>query len=212
MITTFCYNAEIKIHQFRIGMRQHRAFTLIEVLISIALLGFILAVLYKSLDMVRFSNKHLYGYLQTSSTQIKAMNTLYLDILKSDGNLSITNEDDFSRLCVNSTQNSLYNLAFAQVCWVVAKEHNQLLRVEGNGYTLPSSFEEPLEVDGIMRDVSKFQVTRSSDQVLVIIATKKLEPISFLVQGIKRPPAKTKNGKKKIDTKKIAKDAKDGLF
>lgn len=191
-------------------MRQ--AFTLIEVIISIILLGFIIAVLYKSLDMMRFSNKHLYHHLQESSTQIKAINTLYLDILKSDGNLTIQTEDDFARFCINSTQNSLYNLPLAQVCWVVAKEHNRLLRIEGNEYRLPASFDDPLEVDGIMNNVTKFLVNRSKEGVLVILATKKLEPISFLVQGIKQPPKPAPNGKKKIDTKKLNKDSKDGLF
>jgi len=193
-------------------MGQKRAFTLIEVLISIALLGFIIAVLYKSLDMVRYSNQHLLSYLQESSTQIRAINTLYLDILKSDGNLTIQTEDEFSRLCVNSTQNSLYNLAFAKVCWVVAKEGNRLLRVEGNGYTLPSSFDEPIEVDSILVNMTKFEVLRSLESVLIVLDTQKSEPVSFLVQGIKQPPKLIQNGKKRIDTKKMTKDANDGLF
>ncbi len=199
-------------------MQNTRAFTLIEVLISIALLGFIIAVLYKSLDMVRFSNRHLYNALQTSSTQIKAINTLYLDILKSDGNLTIKNENDFSRLCIGSTQNSLYNLAFATVCWVVSKQNNQLLRVEGNDYELPSAYDEPIEVDGIMNDVTQFSVAHNGDKVLVILAAQKLEAISFLVQGIKPsappipPNPKAPNGQNKIDTQKVEKDAKDGLF
>jgi len=201
-------------------MRSKRAFTLIEVIISIALLGFILAVLYKSLDMVRFSNQHLYNYLEGSSTSLKAVNTLYLDILQSDGNLTIKNEEDWSRLCMGSTKNSLYNLAFAQVCWVVAKEHNQLLRIEGNEYKLPSAYDDPIEVDAIMTDVTKFHVNRSGDNVLVVLAAKKLEPLSFLVQGIKAPTIKrTKNGKKEINaTKKVAtptkvvNDNKEGMF
>jgi len=187
-------------------MRQKRAFTLIEVMVSIVLLGFILAVLYKSLDMVRFSNQHLYNHLNNSSTHVKAANTLYLDILKSDGNLTIHNKEEFSRLCIHSTQNSLYNLAFAQVCWVVSKEDHRLLRIEGNNYKLPAPFDEPLEVDSIIKDMTKFHIDRSGDNVLVMLATKKLEPISFLVQGIKPPPPPKK--KKKIDTKKVNKDPK----
>jgi len=198
-------------------MEQKRAFTLIEVIVSIVLLGFILAVLYKSLDMVRFSNQHLYNHLNNSSTHVKAANTLYLDILKSDGNLTIQNKEDFSRLCINSTQNSLYNLAFTKVCWIVSKEDHRLLRIEGNEYKLPATFDDPLEVDSIVEDMTKFHIDRSSDNVLVILATKRLEPISFLVQGIKPPPPPQK--KKKINTKKVNKDSKktnesskDGMF
>ncbi|MEA2028905.1 MAG: type II secretion system protein [Campylobacterota bacterium] len=198
-------------------MGQKRAFTLVEVIVSIVLLGFILAVLYKSLDMVRFSNKHLYNHLTNSSTHVKAANTLYLDILKSDGNLTIQNKEDFSRLCINSTQNSLYNLAFAKVCWVVSKEDHRLLRIEGNKYKLPASFDEPLEVDSIIKDMTKFHIDRNGDNVLVMLATKKLEPISFLVQGIKPPPPPKK--KKKVNNKNVKKtssnvneEPKDNMF
>jgi len=40
-----------------------KAFTLIEVLISIAILGFVILVLFRTLDMARASNTHLFTFI-----------------------------------------------------------------------------------------------------------------------------------------------------
>jgi len=202
--------------------KNSKAFTLLEVLISIALLGFVMAVLYKSLDMVRYSNQHLYSYLQKSTKAIKGINTIYLDILKSDGNLTI-NQDDFSRLCIEDTRNSLYNLPSAKVCYLVLKDKNRLLRVEGNDYKLPKTTDDRVEIDEIMQDLTLFNIQRNRDKVLVMIDTKSSQPISFMVQGIikPKPPKKPKKNIKKRDkittkkqpTKKnLEDDSKKGMF
>jgi len=201
--------------------KNSKAFTLLEVLISIALLGFVMAVLYKSLDMVRYSNQHLYSYLQKSTKTIKAINTIYLDILKSDGNLTIT-QDDFTRLCIEETRNSLYNLSSAKVCYVVLKDKNRLVRVEGNDYNLPKTSDNKVEIDEVMELLTLFNIQRNKDKILVMIDTKLTEPISFMIQGIIKPKRakkkKKKNSKKKITTKKqptkksFENDSKNGMF
>ncbi len=202
--------------------KNSKAFTLLEVLISIALLGFVMAVLYKSLDMVRYSNQHLYSYLQKSTKSIKGINTIYLDILKSDGNLTI-NQDDFSRLCIEDTRNSLYNLPSAKVCYLVLKDKNRLLRVEGNDYKLPKTTDDRVEIDEIMQDLTLFNIQRNKDKILVMIDTKSSQPISFMIQGIIKPkplkkPKKNIKKRDKITTRKqptkknLEDDSKKGMF
>jgi len=127
-------------------MANRKAFTLLEVLISIALLGIILPALYQSVDMLKDSNEHLFKYVEKSKKITKATQTLYLDILSSDGNLSIR-KDDFTRLCIEQTRNSLYELPSAKVCWIVMKKDHALLRVEGNGYILPLRADDRVEAE-----------------------------------------------------------------
>lgn len=120
---------------------------------------------------------------------------LYMDILRSDGNLTIT-KDEFARLCIEDTRNSLYGLSVAKVCWVVTKKSNHLLRVEGNDYHLPLKSEENVEVDKVLDQVELFDVYRSSDKeadkVLVILQEKGKEPVQFMVQGVSKPEVKKK--------------------
>ncbi|HIQ47993.1 MAG TPA: prepilin-type N-terminal cleavage/methylation domain-containing protein, partial [Sulfurovum sp.] len=117
-------------------MAERKAFTLIEVLISIALMGIILVALFSSVDLLQNSNAHLLEYLKKAKKVTKASKTLYLDILSSDGNISIQ-KDEYSRVCMEETRNSLYALPSAKVCWLVLKKEKTLVRVEGNAYQLP---------------------------------------------------------------------------
>ncbi|KYJ86960.1 prepilin-type N-terminal cleavage/methylation domain-containing protein [Sulfurovum riftiae] len=182
-------------------MANRKAFTLLEVLISIALLGIILPALYKSVDLLKDSNMHLFDYVEKSKKITKATQTLYLDILSSDGNLTIQ-KNDFTRLCIEQTRNTLYELPSAKVCWVVMKKDHALLRMEGNGYELPLRDDDRVEADLIMKDLVLFDVYYSKDKVLVLMQQAKKEPISFMVQGISKPLKKKKEKPKKKPTKK----------
>lgn len=167
-------------------MQKRKAFTLIEVLISIALLGFILIPLFSVVGMMRQSNDKLLDSLERSKQITKATKVLFHDILSSDGKLDIK-KDEFSRLCIEETSNSLYNLPLAKVCWVVLKKDNTLARIEGNGYKLPPTLEDRVEVNGVMRDVELFDIYHEKDKVLVLLKQEGKEPISFMVQGITNP-------------------------
>jgi prepilin-type N-terminal cleavage/methylation domain-containing protein len=175
-------------------LKQRSAFTLLEVLISVALLTLILLGLNGSVDILRSSNQHLFDYLESAKDDTKVLDTLYKDIIGSDGNISIS-KDDFTRLCLEETVNSLYELPTAKVCWVVLKEENQLARVEGNGYELPVGDEQRVEVDTLTKNLELFDIyhNQKEGQVLVVIKEKGKEAMSFMVQGIYKPISQKKD-------------------
>ncbi len=182
-------------------MVKRKAFTLMELLVSIALLGIILPALYKSVDLLQDSNQHLFEYLKKAKKINSATDTLYLDILGSDGNLTIK-KDEFTRFCIEETKNSLYALPVAKVCWIILKQDHTLVRIEGNAYKLPLGLEERVEIDPIMKGVEVFDVYHQKDKVLVLLQQKTKEPISFMVQGIVKPEKKKPKKKKKPKNKK----------
>ena len=175
-------------------MSHRKAFTLLEVLISIALLGIVIVALFSAVDMLQNSNQHLAKYLERSKEVTRTTKVLYLDILSSDGNITIQ-KDEFSRLCMQNTQNSLYALPSAKVCWVVLKEKRSLARIEGNGYHLPVRYDEKVEIDPIMTELELFDIYHEQDKVLVLMQQKGKEPISFMVQGVTKPLPKKATAK-----------------
>jgi len=184
----------------QLKIRHKKAFTLIEVLISIGLLGIVIVALFSTVSMLRDSNTHLYAYVQKAKKITQATEVLYLDIISSDGNITIK-KDAFSRVCMEETKNSLYALSLAKVCWLVLKKDHTLIRVEGNGYTLPTRHDDKVEVNTVMKDVEVFDVYQKKDKVLVLLKQKGKEPSSFMVQGISKPKSKKKKDKKrKVDT------------
>jgi len=185
-------------------MKNRSAFTLVEVLIAVALLSIVLMALYSALDMQKAANKHLLGYLDKAIDGDKAIMTLYKDILYSDGNLSIK-KGEFDQLCLYNTSNTLYGLSKAQVCWIVAKDENSLMRVEGNGYTLPARLEDKTEVDIVMKHLVLFDITRTKSQMLVALQTANEVPYTFLVQGIKQPPKPKKKAINTANTNSVVK-------
>ena len=185
-------------------LARRSAFTLIEVLISIALLSLVLLALYRSVDMLRSSNRQLFGYLEKANREKQGTETLFLDIAGSDGNLTIAG-DEFSRLCMESSVNSLYGLSAAKVCWVVSKKEHTLLRSEGNGYTLPLNSDDRVAVDAVIEDVDLFRVYRQKGEVLVMLRQKGKNSISFMVQGVPEIIKKKKKVKKSTSKPKVKK-------
>jgi len=170
-------------------MIQRKGFTLLEVLISIALLGLMIVPLFSVVEMMRMSNANLLRALEKSQEETQASKVLFLDIMSSDGRITMK-KDEYTQLCMEETKNSLYNLSIAKVCWLVLKDKNTLVRVEGNSYRLPLKFEDKVEVDKVMRNMELFDVYHEKDKVLVVMKKKGKTAMSFLVQGITNPLAK----------------------
>ena len=179
-------------------MRQHKkGFTLIEVLISITLLSLVLMALYKSASILRQSNTHLFDYLVKSTNTLKGSKTLYMDLMQADHNISINTEEKFHRLTISKTKNSLYGAGQAKVVWLVYKENNTLLRIEGGNYEIPLKNEQHINIDVIAEHLELFKIYKSKTKtkILAIVKIKNQEPQMFMIQNVPSVPIPKKSPK-----------------
>ncbi len=179
-------------------MRTKKGFTLIEVIISIILLSLVLMALYKSAEILRKSNIQLFEYLQKSTKSLKGTKTLFTDLIHSDYNITIDTKEKFHRLTLASTRNSLYGEEKVKVVWLVHKNNNTLLRLEGTQYDIPLKSEQHVEVDVIAQNIELFKIYKSKTKtkILAIIKVKGQEPQMFMCQNIQTAPPKPKKPQK----------------
>jgi len=169
------------------GLNKHQreAFTLIEVLISITLLSLVLMALYRSSDMLRRSNKQLYNHLEKSTKSIKGNKVLYMDLLQSDENITINHKNKFHQITMVNTGHSLYGQSSAQVSWLVSKNENTLLRIEGSNYELPLKEDSYVEIDPIVKNVELFKIynNKKKNKILILLKHNGRPVQSFMIQN-----------------------------
>ena len=162
-----------------------RAFTLIEVLISVFLLSIIVFVLSSSLEDLKKGYKRLFQNESQNAQNYAKKELMFKDILESTSiKLYYTRYFDMLFL---ETKNSLYNRDRAFVKYVVTQKNNRLLRLE-------SSYEDsfPVRHDRLYQtdfniideDLEEFKVSRPQDGnassfLLVSMFFKSKAPLVF---------------------------------
>jgi len=104
-----------------------KAFTLIEVIISIFIFSMITIFLYKSISSLKINNKNLKRTSQKNKNLSKVAMLLKSDlILAKEFDKKLLEKDILSI----KTTNSIYNIAKPKVVWKILKDENKLVRVE----------------------------------------------------------------------------------
>jgi prepilin-type N-terminal cleavage/methylation domain-containing protein len=158
------------------------AFTLVELIISIFLLGLIVTFLYSSLGNLQKSNEFLASKQTKLTKRDMIVNVLYDDIFLSDpASIKIRGIEN-SIIDINTT-NSLYDIEKPSVAWLIEGDQNTLLRFES---VMPfsrmnSDNEDLYHISKVAENCEKFKVYRSKkkDKILVHLKLKDQEPIIF---------------------------------
>jgi len=145
-----------------------KAFSLIEVLISIILFGIVYLTITNILSYLKSSNSFLKDFYYNFDKNEKILKTLYLDLLKASS-IKIVKKNKNSSTLYITTNNSLYNLSYVYVVWYVNK--GRLIRVESLNKRLL-----PLDKIGYMYDfgeVKIFRVFRNKNRFFVFYKNDK---------------------------------------
>jgi len=153
-----------------------KGFTLVEVMISIVLMGIMFAYLYSTLGNLRKSNKIL--EVMDKKTQVKErfINLIYQDVLEAT-NLKLVTKKSLNSVLELRTKNSLYNSNFVYVKWFLNIDNNILVRAESTtDFKLPVSDEKLhfVQFDEVLHNIDFFKCFQASRNNAILVSTKDL--------------------------------------
>ena len=138
-----------------------KAFTLLEVVISITIFMILLLFLYKVLDHTKISNKHF----KNQESYIKYKNHIYSilveDILEKTEIVDIKTDNDKNSLLRFKSSNSFHNPYFNNITYMISS-NNKLIRIESKDKfkfaETEIDFFDNAFIDILLDDIEYFEV------------------------------------------------------
>ena len=162
-----------------------RAFTLLELMISVALISLIFIYLYGAIDSLKFTNNFYQEKNKALSIREKFLVTIYRDIIFAK-NVSFLDRDskEFSIVKIDNSKNSLYNIKNPNIIWFVSRKDDTLIRLESK-----DKIKLPLEektiystyLDKVVTNCKAFRIYKSNDgsSFMVYLKDNQIKPIIF---------------------------------
>lgn len=158
-----------------------KAFTLIEIIVSIVLFGLIMLIMFSSIDNLR----EQHGFYATKIKELSEKNRL-ISLLRSDFNrpLSLTVRTDIDKrytiASIGGSNNSLYGIYEPYVTWLVLKDEHRLIRIE-SPVPIPLPITDEIlyqtHTDSIQTDCETFRIYESSKNRLIQLTFENESPI-----------------------------------
>jgi len=164
-----------------------KGFTLVEILVSIVLLGLISIFISSTIYQTKNNNKLFKSKVLKNTKSEIFLNTLYKDLLLSS-NLDISNGKKYTTIRILSN-NSVYGISHPYIVWFVLKKNNTITRLESaKKIILPISenMQKFIYIDTAQKNCEYFQASLSKDKksTLIFIKIKKQKPIIYEINKL----------------------------
>lgn len=150
-----------------------RAFTLIEVIVSVALLSLVILYMYDAIDMLKMSNKTYEKHYKIKHDDTKIQKTLSLDLMQAT-NIKVY-KNEFDRLTLE-TKNSHFDIEAPYICYLV--RDNMLYRLESNKPIYDKITDDMLKnikFEILKESVERFKVFKADASALISLDEMLLE-------------------------------------
>lgn len=164
-----------------------RAFTLIEVLVSVVLLGLISVFIASTISQTQ-NNNRLFENIVNNDKKLESLVDILYDDIYFSKSITVSGLKKYSVLHVKS-KNSIYGIDEPYIAWLVLKENNKLIRIESaRKITLPikDELKKYLFIDETIKDCEHFTVNISKDKkrILTYLHVKDKKPIIFEIEKL----------------------------
>ena len=161
-------------------MTKRKAFSLVEMIISVILLGIIVVFLYETVSNLEQTNRIFSNNENSLSKKERILDLLYEDIFLANS-LEIKGTDN--SLVSIQTSNTLFDIAQPNVTWLVVREKNTLLRFESTKEfeKMSSDNSDYYHISKVGENCEIFKVYQSNkkENILIHIQFKDQEPMVY---------------------------------
>ncbi len=156
-----------------------RAFTLLEVVISVTILLLIMVVLYKVLDDTKVLNKKFTAILKKDKVSNNLYKVLSEDVLESKSQKISKNRRTY--ILKLKSYNTYHNAFYTNITYLLTRENN-LVRIESKdefnrskllkNISYLDSFFRNAYIDVLENDIKNFKVFKKDDKILFLLVDK----------------------------------------
>ncbi|MEA3290246.1 MAG: prepilin-type N-terminal cleavage/methylation domain-containing protein [Campylobacterota bacterium] len=154
---------------------KRKAFTLVEILVSITLFSIIVLFLYQTLDITKQSNDFYTKHLDEKQLQNHIKKILFMDIMHSKENsVKISKDKDNNTILTMETTNTYHNPFFNHITYLLID--GELIRMETkvkfDRKKLNDSFFSNSYIDILQTKVDKFKAVIQKDKKVSVYILK----------------------------------------
>ena len=165
----------------------NKGFTLVEVLVSIVLIGLIALFVSSTIYQTKNNNKLFQDKIKKNSQNEIFLNILYDDLIQSS-DLNISGNKRYAIIGFSSNH-SVYGVSHPYIVWLVLKKDNTLARLESaRKIILPikDDMQKYIYMDIVQKNCEYFQanLSKNKKQILIFIKNKNHKPYIFEVKKI----------------------------
>lgn len=159
-----------------------KAFTLLELLISITLFLIIVVFLYKTIDQTKHSN-NLFSKKEEILKQSNHLHNIFLEDVAEALQISISKDKEENTIVKLVTYNTYHNAFFKNVTYLIGST-KKLIRMESYEVfnelePLGVDFYENAFIDVLLDEIEYFEVKNSGDNYIFLIKEKKKERVFY---------------------------------
>lgn len=163
-------------------MNTKKAFTLLEVVISITLFMILIIFVYKTLDQTKHSNKIFEKQTKTIKDSNRLYNIFLEDIAESTQTLSISYDKDKNARLIFTSNNTYHNPYYTNIAYLISS-NDKLVRIESKDKfkfaNTSYEFYENAYVDVLLEDIEYFDIKKDKKQYVLAIKQKNKKRVLY---------------------------------
>ena len=163
-------------------MKNKTSFTLVEILVSIAIFTIVILFLHQALDMTQKTNSFYSEKLDEKKLQNNLKKMFFLDLIHKNKGFISKEDRQKNSIVTFQTTNTYHNPFYQNITYMVSKEKN-LIRIESktkfNSRKLNNNFFNTSYIDIIDSNITKFKVKEQKDKKIVFYILKENDKILY---------------------------------